>query len=234
MVKDGRKQAAAAVLLKEGIGVRDAWVSAGLTKAEADMFRFQVCTQAECYDSAMEHVHLVLAHALAVSKVSGALPPFGLVDVAERAGLAAVNPEAVAVDSLVARLMADIPARCRTAAMVAKAVKASAAWGDDYSFIDTWFEDDGAVDALLEGKRMSAKRRAALVLDEHLSTRRARWAELLAWMALTLRQDETTEDDWMEFALVARELMGDRPLSNIPLMTVIADKTVEAWEARLF
>jgi hypothetical protein len=234
MVKDGRKQAAAALLLKRGVGVRDAWVDAGLTKAEADMFLYQVETQAKCYDSSMDYVRLSLGHALAVARGSGVLPPFALVDVVERAGLAAVNPEAVPVDSLVARLVADIPAERPTAAMVTKALKGSAAWEGDFPFIESWFEDDGAVDTLLDGNRLSAKRRMALVLTEYLPSRRAHWAELLAWTALTLRQDEATEDDWMGFALVARELLGDRPLAEIPLMTMIAKETVQAWRSRLF
>ncbi len=234
MAKDGRKQAAAALLLKQGVGVRDAWVTAGLTKAEADMFLFQVETQADCFDSSLDHLRLAMGRALAVAQESGALPPFGLVDVVERAGLAAVNPESVPVDSLVARLVADIPANRRTAAKVSKALKASATWEDDYSFVESWFEDDGAINELLDGKRMSAKRRTALVMDKHLPARRARWAELLGWTALTLRQDESTEDDWIDFVLVARELLGDRPLVDIPLMTAIAGKTVDVWGARLF
>ncbi|HLN23965.1 MAG TPA: hypothetical protein VK558_08275 [Patescibacteria group bacterium] len=234
VVKDGRRQATAALLLKQGVGVRDAWVNAGLTKAEADGFLFQVETQADCYDSSLDHVRLTLGHALAAARESGVLPPFGLVDVVERSGLPSINPEAAPVASLVAQLLSDIPAGRQNAATLAEALKGSATWEDNFLFLESWFEDDGAIDALLEGKQLSAKRRAALVLDKYLPARRARWAELLAWNALTLRQDEATEDDWMDFALVANELLGDRPLSEIPLMTVIAEKTVGAWETRLF
>ncbi|HXP98235.1 MAG TPA: hypothetical protein VN809_16095 [Telmatospirillum sp.] len=234
MVKDGRKRAAAALLLKQGVGVRDAWVNAGLTKADADIFLFQVETQADCYDSDIDHVRLALGHALAEARKSGVLPPFGLVDVVERAGLIAVNPEAVPVDSLVARLLADIPPARQTPSMVAKAINGSAVWEDDFPFTESWFEDDGAIAELLDGKRMSAKRRTALLLGKYLPARRIRWAVLLAWTALSLRHDESTEDDWMDFALVSHEILGDRPLADIPVMTMIAGKTVEAWESRLF
>ncbi|WP_146002654.1 hypothetical protein [Telmatospirillum siberiense] len=232
MVKDGRRQAVAALLLKRGIGVRDAWVNGGLGKADADMFLFQVETQTDCYDGDIDHVRLLLGHALAEAGKSGVLPPFGLVDVIERAGLTTVNPEAITLDSLLAGLLADIPAERRTPAMVAGAINASAAWEDYFPFMDSWFEDDGAIAELLNGKRMSAKGRVALLLDKYLPARRARWAELLAWTALTLRQDESTEEDWMNFALVAHEILGDRPLADIPVMTKIAGKTVEAWQSR--
>jgi len=233
MVKDGRKQAAAALLLKQGVGVRDAWVDAGLTKSDAEAFLFQVDTQADCYDSSIEYVRQALANALATGQESGTLPPFALVDVVERAGMAALNPEAAPTDALVGGLVADIAENRQAAASIAMALKGSAAWEDDYPFLESWFEDGGAIDELLGAKRLVAKRRVALVIEQYLPARRARWAELLAWTAMTLRQDESTEDDWMDVALVARELLSDRPLAEIPLMTVIARKTVEAAEARL-
>jgi hypothetical protein len=232
LVKDGRRQAAAALLLKQGIGVRDAWVNAGLTKAEADAFLFQVESQADCYDSNVDHVRLALGHALAVTRESGLLPPFALVDVVERAGLAAVNPDAVSTDSLVARLVADIPAEDNTPERIAEALAVSADLEDDFPFMDSWFEEDGAIDTLLAGKRLSNARRIALVMETVLPARRARWAELLAWTALTLRQAETTAEAWMDFALLSRELLGNRPLTEIPLMTAIAEMTVGTWQLR--
>jgi hypothetical protein len=234
LIKEGRKHAVASLLVKQGIGVRDAWVRSALTKSEADMFLSRVKSELDVYDSDLDFARLALGHFLAVNRTSGATPPFGLVDFVERTGLAAVNPDAVSVEALVARLADDIPARRMTAAAVAKSIKRSVGWDADFTFLDTWFEDDGALDTLLDGKRLSAKRRAALVLEEYLPTRRARWAEILAWTALTLRHDEAMEDRWIDVALVARELLSDRPLADIPLMTFIATMTVEVWNARQF
>jgi hypothetical protein len=231
--KEGRKQAVASLLLKQGIGVRDAWVRPGLTKAEADMFLFRVQSEVDIYDSSMDYVRQALGYFLAMNQESSVLPPFGLVDFVERAGLPAINPQTVPVESLVARLVEDIPANRRRDAAVMKSIKGSAGWEADFPFLDSWFEDDRAVDTLLKGKRLSAKRRIALVLEQYLSTRRARWAETLAWTALALRRDEAMEKRWVDFALVARELLGDRPLTDIPLMASIAAMTVEAWESRL-
>jgi hypothetical protein len=232
LVREGRKHAVAALLLKQGIGVRDAWVRSGLTKSEADMFLSRVESELDIYDSDLDFARMALGHFIAVNQASDVMPPFGLVDLVERTGLAAVNPDAVSIEAMVARLTDDIPARRMTAAAVAKSIKHSAEWHADFTFLDTWFEDDGAIDALLNGKRLSAKRRAALVLDEYLPTRRLRWAEILAWTALTLRHDEAMEDTWIDLVLVARELLSDRPLVDIPLMTFVAAMTVEAWKSR--
>jgi len=232
LIKERRKHAVAALLLKQGIGVRDAWVRSGLTKSEADMFMYRVASELDIYDSDLDFARMALGHFLAVNRASGVMPPFGLVDLVERTGLAAVNPDLASVEAVVGRLGDDIPARRKTAAAVAKAIKHSADWGLDRTFLDTWFEDDGAVDVLLGGKRLSAKRRVALILEEYLPTRRVRWAEILAWTALTLKHDELMVDRWIDLALIARALLGDQPLTGIPLMAFVAETTVEAWKSR--
>jgi hypothetical protein len=233
MVKDGRKRAVGAVLLKP-VGIGDAWVNAGLSRTAAEGFLSEVEEQAGCFESSTEHLRLALGHGLAASRASGVLPPFGLVDVVERTGLTAVQPEALSTENLIAMLLDDVPAEDWAAPQVSKALKASSGWGKAYAFLDSWFEDDAALDTLLTGKRLSQKQEVALVMLEHLPTRRREWAELMAWTALTLRQDETTDDDWLALTLVARELLGERPLAEIPVMASIARKTVEARQARLF
>jgi hypothetical protein len=40
------------------------------------------------------------------------------------------------------------------------------------------------------------------------------------------------DDTWYDFALVARDLVGQRPLAEIPLAARIAAATVEAFEQR--
>lgn len=232
VLKDGRKQAVAALLLKQGVGVRDAWVDFGLTKQEAEMFLYRVESQADCYDSSIDYLRQALGHALATGAEAGALPPFGLVDVVERVGLSTINPSALPSERLVADLIGDIPGEHRTPEAVENVIKNSGNWENDYPSLESWFEDDASLDCLLGRKRLSAKRQVGLVLNEFLPARRARWAELLVWTALTLRQDEGTEDDWKGLALVAQCLLENRPLDTIPLMITVAEKTVDAWKTR--
>jgi hypothetical protein len=60
-----------------------------------------------------------------------------------------------------------------------------------------------------------------------------RRAERCAWMAATLKEAAPEGDNtWSEFALVARDLSGKKPLETIPLARRIAGATVEAFEQR--
>ncbi len=233
VVRDGRKRAVTAVLLKPA-GIGDAWVNAGLSRAEAMGFFDEIGMQIDRFETSIEHLRLALGHGLAASRESGTLPPFGLVDVVERIGLAAVQPEAVAVESLMAMLLDEVPAEDKSPPMVAKALKASAKWGKTYRFFESWFEDDAALDELLTGKCLSRSQEVALLMQTYLPGRRRYWAEIMARTALALRQDEATADDWLALALVAGELLGDRKLAEIPAMTAIARKTLDARAARLF
>jgi hypothetical protein len=52
-------------------------------------------------------------------------------------------------------------------------------------------------------------------------------------MAATLKEGAAEGDDtWCDFALVARDLVGQRPLAEIPLAARIAAATVDAFEER--
>ena len=59
------------------------------------------------------------------------------------------------------------------------------------------------------------------------------WGERCAWMVATLKESaEDGDNTWSDFALVARDLLGEGPLDAIPLATRIASATVEAFEQR--
>jgi hypothetical protein len=67
----------------------------------------------------------------------------------------------------------------------------------------------------------------------YLPTRSARWVEIPVWTALTLKHDQAMEDNWIDLAPIACELLSDRPLVDVPLTAFIAAMTVEAWTSRL-
>lgn len=232
LIKEGRKHAVASLLVKFGVGIPDAWVQHGLTKREAESFLMRIEHEVELFDASAPHLAAVLAHFLAVGLEACKAPPFGLLDFVETAGLSAVNPGWISVDSLIDSLLEVIPSARRRPASINKAVKASARWAEDYAFTDHWFEDDETVNqALSAKKRMSDVKRMDLLLADILPARRRRWAEIIGWTAAMLRQ-EAANADWPDFALVAAELRGERPLAEIPVMARIAWASVEAWKHR--
>jgi hypothetical protein len=93
LLKCGRKLALASLLVKHGFSVRDAWVSDGLNKGDADEFMEKIAHELASFDATLDIVQAATAHGLAINLEQGEAPPFGLVQFLEAIGLAQVRPE---------------------------------------------------------------------------------------------------------------------------------------------
>ncbi|KAB2920475.1 MAG: hypothetical protein F9K29_01155 [Hyphomicrobiaceae bacterium] len=217
----------AGILIKQGFGVRDAWVRRNVTTAELREIVGQVADETGLAETDVDYVKTVCCQALAINLEAGYLPPFGLLDCAEAIGLADLNPEALTVEKLVADLIAKVDAKCLSAAAVTKTLRQSADWPEDHPTLETWFEDNVA--KATGSKRAPRAKQMAKLLAGPLQARRRRWAELAGWMALSLKH-RRQPGDWQGFAILARELLGTRPLEEIGLMTTIADTTLAVMD----
>ena len=222
----------ASLLVKSEIGVADAWVREGMTKAEADALITEIVSGAEAVEVSISLLEQRLADALVINVARDVPPPFGLLQVVERLGLGPLHPASISPLVLVEALIADLPS-ARTDPVAAQAAhRASVSWEEEFETLASWFEAGEAVQKLLQPLR-TRKRRIEAVSAQLLPQRRKFWAERCAWMAATLKEGAAEGDDtWCDFALVARDLVGQRPLAEIPLAARIAAATVEAFEQR--
>jgi hypothetical protein len=233
LARDGRRHAALAALFRLGGGVRDAWVRTGLTMAAGRAMVGEMEGSVGAIAADLDYLRTALPHLLARGVDTARPPPFGMVDVAERLGLAAINPEPVAVDDLLDRLVRDAAPPLRSPMAIERALLGSGAWHRRLPFVASWFEDDATILAPAAGLHLSRIRRLDLILEHVLPGRRDWWAEIIGWTALALRGDTPPTPLWVDLALVAREIRKGRPLREIPIMTYIAAATVEGWSARL-
>ena len=232
LVKRGRRFALAALLIKIEVGVADAWVTEGMGKAEADALVAEIAAGSETAEVSIGLLERRLADALAANVARDAPPPFGLLQVAEALGLGPLHPEPVPPPVLVEGLLADLPEERTGPAAAEAAHRASARWEQEFGTFNSWFEAGEAVEGLLRPLRMR-KQRTEAVLTRLLPGRRAFWAERCAWTAAVLKEGaEDGDEAWLGFALVARDLAGERALDTMPLAARIATATVEAFEHR--
>lgn len=226
IARDGRRHALAGLLLKQGFGIRDAWVRRGLSKAELRQILDHVGQEIEVAPASLDYLATVLRQGLAINLESGNPPPFGALDIVETFGLAEINPVATSVEALVAMYIAEIDPACLSASALTTILRESSHWLDAHTILKTWFEDN--VPKLVGSKRAAYEKRLAVLLTGPLQARRRRWAELCAWMAQSLKY--RGDADWQGFAIVARELLGTRPIDEIGLMRAIAKTTLEVIE----
>jgi hypothetical protein len=230
VIRQKRKHSVASLLVKHGFGVRDAWVRADLTSAETQMFLDQTDFEMGGFETSLDVVQTALNHGLAVSLKAGETIPFGLLQFIELTGLSTIVPSYVNSQELLDKLLADIPADKKSDAAASRALAGSKRWQKDWDWLDSWFEDSEEALQAVRGER-TIKAQTENILRNVVASRRERWAELLAWTALAAR-DETDTDDWIDFTLVARELLGDRPIDEIPVARCIAQNTAEAFRDR--
>ena len=201
-------------------------------KAEADALVAEIAAGSETAEVSIGLLERRLADALAANVARDAPPPFGLLQVAEALGLGPLHPEPVPPLVLVEGLLADLPEERTGPAAAEAAHRASARWEQEFGTLDSWFEAGEAVEGLLRPLR-TRKQRTEAVLTRLLPGRRAFWAERCAWTAAVLKEGaEDGDEAWLGFALVARDLAGERALDTMPLAARIATATVEAFEHR--
>ncbi len=236
VIKDGKAWALASVLMKHAEGVCDAWVAEGMSKREVAEIAARFIDEADAVEVTGDFFAQRLSDALAVN-VETNPPPFGLLQVLEALGAQLFMPQAIGPAALCEALLSSLPSDQTGAQAVAHAHANALRWREHVSTVDTWFEADEAVEALL-GPIRGQKKRAAAVLCEILPSRRIFWAGRLAWTAAALQAkagiDPVRAPLWIDMALVAREIAGDAPLADMPMMLQIAKDTVRVFEERNF
>jgi hypothetical protein len=234
IAKEGRKHAIAALIGRLGVGVRDAWVRHGASKREVKALLAATDDLGGTVPVGLDYVACAARQFLAGNAQTGSMPPFALLAFAECAGLDGLAPEATTVEELVGQLSGEIEPTWVAATTVDRILTASADWPDMYPLLRSWFETGNETTKLLAGKRKSKARTVAAILAGPVSEHRRLWAEKLAWMVLFTRAiadfdaADLADTPWREFAIAARELLGDRPIGEIGLMRRIAEQTVEA------
>lgn len=229
IVQDNRRHALAGLLAKQGFGIRDAWVRRGLSKADLKEVLDHVAGEIEVAPSSLDYVVAILRQGLANNIETGNPPPFGALDVVETCGLAEINPAAMCVEVLVAELLAGIDPARLSAAAVEKTLRDSSDLQETHPMLASWFEDN--VSKLIGNKRAPRGKRIAVLMMGPLQARRRRWAGLCGSMALSLKHQGHA--DWETFTILARELLGTRPIGEFGLMKVVAATTLDVLDTRV-
>ncbi|MCQ0090650.1 UPF0149 family protein [Roseovarius sp. M141] len=230
-VQIGSRRAVAMAMLKQGHGVKDAFVIPCTSATEQKQMLARILDEMETFEDAPDMLAAMLARGLGEGLELGLMPAPGMVDLAEILGPDALTPAAGDTEAILdaigaAEALESLPAPRRTAL-----VKASADWMGHFEQADSWFEDTGALrDAI--GRARTDKGRETAVW-KHLAGRRAWWARQFAVSAAVLKSAAGVDQAlWLSFAAVAQALVDGRSLKRIPIMADIMAMTLDAAAAR--
>ena len=227
-VQSGSARHVAVVLLKQGFGVKDAYVVPCSSATEQKAIVARMTDEIDAYDIPLAYAADAIGLALSEGLERGLSPVPGLVDVAQVCGLSEVRPLPATVATILARADPDDRIGARSVQARGRLITASQHWTETYPVLSSWFEDSDEVQEALEAatSRVSLSRSIWRILE----ARRQHWAMIVARNALLL--SAAGKEDFEEFVAVASALSGGRDLKKTPVMRHVADLSIEAWADR--
>ena len=212
------------VLLANSRGIGDSTLIADAPKKKAQELQREVGRAMPAAETTVETWIRLVRLALGRNLVTNTPPLFELVRAIETIGLEQILPDCATPAETIESLLAGIADRDEEAA-IRDARRAVA----DSDVAESWFEAGEDLEAVLQPTRTAAEGVRAM-LEAYLPRRRDFWSSQCALTALALSAAPPPEG-WRAFALVGRDLARNTPLTEIPLMARIAEKSVNAFFA---
>ncbi|GLS23503.1 hypothetical protein GCM10007874_65240 [Labrys miyagiensis] len=220
----GRPSQTITLLIKTGLGIVEISDLEGITGQRLKMLFAQ--SDIRAHPASQSHVATRLAAAVAENWEGGTPVPPLLVRFMELLELSTLpandfEPE-VLFDEILSGVLLDVSSleNQRTALQKLQ---------DEGTLVETWFEANDEIDALLSKIRSRDKRLEAL-LTSYLPTRRWFWIRQCAWTAGILREQKGRDGKlavWV--AVLGKQLCSTRPLAESPLMQAVAEGTIKAF-----
>jgi hypothetical protein len=160
----------------------------------------------------------------------GHLPQATMIEIAEIIGATDWKDRGLDVAAETERLFDGLDAGLQSRGAIAASLQRSGEWIADDESMQSWFEDDAAIRALVESRpRLKPELAVRQALEEVLPSRREAWAERLLLQALWLQAGSCDDAArWQDCVVLAHELMAGYPLTELPAMLAIAERSISA------
>ncbi|MCF7701675.1 UPF0149 family protein [Loktanella sp. M215] len=225
-VSRGSQKCIAALLLKTGHGIKDAYAIPCSSASDQRHTLAEIEESMPMHDVPAEYLPTALSAALGEGLAAGLPPAPGFLDVAEMLGLHDIAPYAISARSMTDIADPDAQLAGLSAAKRGQLIGRSISWVRDHEISSSWFVSDAALSSALEEVR--TERQATQAVWAHLETQRDFWSSLFARSAAILRH--SGGDAWLVFAAVAHGLNTGRALKKIPIFEMIVALTLDVAE----
>ncbi|MDF0603324.1 UPF0149 family protein [Psychromarinibacter sp. C21-152] len=227
----GSTRAVAAAMIKEGHGIKDAYVIPCSSRADQKSIVERIEQAMTMHDVSPSYLAPAIGVALGDGLTRGSVAAPGFLDVAPMFGIGDVAPQTEGLAALLAAADPDGELAALSDARRGRLIGKSRDWFSEHDISSSWFVSDATLMAALEAASTAA--RAKKIVAGHLGERRDRWARFFARSALILRHDSSARPDaWKSFAVVAQALEAGREIKKIPVFEDILEQTLEVAAAR--
>ncbi len=227
----GSTRAVAAAMIKEGHGIKDAYVIPCSSRGDQKTIIEQIEQAMTMHDVSPSYVAPAVGLALGDGLARGAVTTPGFLDVAPMFGIGDVTPQTGGHAALLAAVDPERELEALSDNRRSRLIGKSRDWFSEHDISSSWFVSDATLMAALEDASTAAS--AKKIVAGHLEERRDRWAKCFARSALILRHDRSAPPDaWMSFAVVAQALEAGRAIKKIPVFEDILGQTLEVAATR--
>ncbi len=232
-LKSGNRRRLAGVLLKDGVGIKDAWITPPISGDEVKRYGREVLQDGVTLRRVdMPYIRMMVEHFIALTLENGNTPGLHFLELQEALGMHFI-PRALDVPQLMEQLSIQIEPF--TPSVVEAAFTRTSRWPREKRFAASWFLENERIDkhvnsccSFEDGVRVCRFEDALhLVFEEDLEHVRDTWVFHFLWVALWLRAGaRKNEKVWQDSFLIAHAIENGMPLRDIPLMQHICHQSI--------
>ena len=232
-VRKNRKHKLCGLLLKSGLGLKDAWITPVIPAAEvADYYRQAFEESVTLREVDLDYFRLMVEHFLAITVACGDIPYLHFLEVQELLGIR-LRPNELDLEYLFEQLSVQISPF--TQEMIQDSLQRSKSWLKKKSFTESWYIENPTIDKIvnhnssfIDGVKVCRLANAMdAVFVEEMELHRDKWEFHFLWVALWVKaKARKNEKVWQDSFLIAYTIHEGTPLKEIPVMREICHQTV--------
>jgi len=219
------------ILCKQNFGLRDIWCDAEKPRHVINQAVSSVRDELASIEVEKDYVDTIVQHYLGMGLANARLPTPDLLAIAEVIGAAGWRAAQLETDMEIDRLVSELSLEEISPESVSTSLQRSGQWLKNQLFAKSWFQADAEVASVVLGaSKLKGDADLKAIFELILEKRRGLWAEKFFLMALWSRAAKAQADEkyWPDFLILSRELSAGRPLTEIPIMTAIAQSSLKA------
>ncbi len=215
--RQGGRRCIVMVLLKQGHGVRDAYLVPCSSATEQKQRLGFVEREMDAFEVEPGFLSTALAAALAENAARDEPPAHGLLDVVEICGIDRLVPRTMSVQDWLGEIDPEGALTGLSKQHFGRMVNAGADWPARHRLLTSWFEDGPETREILTNNITPRSREIALW--RYLDRRREWWAMLTMRAAAVLAaRPAASSEEWQPVAAMGVALADGRPARKVPIL----------------